>query len=71
MLLEQYEQLAARACSQTASRRESRQRLTTHALALPTTQGRRTISRMLCSLERQQQDWSADYKLFSRSQWMC
>ena len=71
MLLEQYAQLAERVFSHTGSRRESRQRLTTHALALPTTQGRRTISRMLCSLERQQQDWSADYKLFSRSPWSC
>jgi hypothetical protein len=69
MLLDQYQQLAERVFSHTGSRRESCQRLITHALALPTTHGRRTISRMLCTLERQQRDWSADYKLFSRSPW--
>lgn len=67
MLLERYEHLAERACSGTCSRRESRRRLTSHALALLPTQGRRTISRMLCTLGRQDRDWSADYKLFSRS----
>ena len=69
MLLERYEQLAERASSRTCSRRESRQRLTGHALALLPTLGRRTISRMLCTLGRQDRDWSADYKLFSRSPW--
>jgi len=31
--------------------------------------GRRTISRSICAVGRQQKDWSADYKLFSRSPW--
>jgi len=31
--------------------------------------GRRTLSRAICAVGRQQQDWSADYKIFSRSQW--
>jgi hypothetical protein len=31
--------------------------------------GRRTISRSICAVGRQHQDWSADYKLFSRSPW--
>jgi hypothetical protein len=31
--------------------------------------GRRTISRAICALGRQLQEWSADYKLFSRSPW--
>lgn len=31
--------------------------------------GRRTISRAICAVGRQHQDWSADYKIFSRSQW--
>lgn len=39
------------------------------ALALPVSCGRRTISRTICALGRQHQDWSADYKLFSRSKW--
>ena len=40
-----------------------------HSLALPCLFGRRTVSRMVCALDRQQQDWSADYKLYSRSKW--
>lgn len=31
--------------------------------------GRRTLSRSLCALGRQDQDWSADYKLHSRAHW--
>jgi hypothetical protein len=31
--------------------------------------GRRTLSRSLCALGRQHQDWSADYKLHSRANW--
>ena len=31
--------------------------------------GRRTLSRSLCALGRQHQDWSADYKLHSRADW--
>ncbi|MBI2918929.1 MAG: hypothetical protein HYY01_13180 [Chloroflexi bacterium] len=40
-----------------------------HALALPCVLGRRTISRTICALGRSDQDWSADYKMFSRSLW--
>jgi hypothetical protein len=31
--------------------------------------GRKWITRMICTANRDQQDWSADYKLFSRSPW--
>lgn len=31
--------------------------------------GRRTLSRSICAVGRQGQDWSADYKVFSRSPW--
>lgn len=40
-----------------------------HAVATPCGFGRRTISRTICTLDRHQQDWSADYKFFSRSNW--
>jgi len=33
------------------------------------TYGRRTISRIICSKNEQDKDWSADYKLFSRCEW--
>ena len=31
--------------------------------------GRHTISRMICAKNKQQQDWSADYQFFARSEW--
>ena len=40
-----------------------------HLVAGVSTMGRRTISRTIMALGRDQQDWSADYKLFSRSSW--
>jgi DDE superfamily endonuclease len=40
-----------------------------HLVAGIATMGRRTISRAIIAMGRDQQDWSADYKLFSRSQW--
>lgn len=40
-----------------------------HAVATPCGLGRRTISRTICALDRHSQDWSADYKIFSRSKW--
>lgn len=32
--------------------------------------GRHWITRILCAINQDQQDWSADYKLFSRSKWL-
>jgi hypothetical protein len=40
-----------------------------HLVGGVSTMGRRTISRTITALGRAQQDWSADYKLFSRSSW--
>jgi DDE superfamily endonuclease len=40
-----------------------------HLVAGVSTMGRRTISRTISALGRDHQDWSADYKLFSRSCW--
>jgi hypothetical protein len=40
-----------------------------HALAWPSAMGGRTISQSICMLGRSHQDWSADYKMFSRSPW--
>lgn len=51
------------------SQRRSLQRAVEQAVATPCAMGRRTITRTICALGRHQQDWSADYKLFSRSPW--
>ena len=39
------------------------------ALGVLTTLGRRTLSRLIASQGRQQQDWSADYRLHARAPW--
>jgi len=67
--------LLERVLSQTASwegafaRRESYERAVEHLLASACTMGRRTVSRSIIALGRDDQDWSADYKLYSRSLW--
>ena len=40
-----------------------------HAVGMLSSCGRRTITRTICAVGRQNQDWSADYKFFSRSPW--
>ena len=45
------------------------QRAVAHALAATCALGRRTLSRSIARLGRAQKDWSADYKIFSRSRW--
>ena len=49
--------------------RASTERAVEHLIATASTMGRRTISRAVTALGRSDQDWSADYKLFSRSRW--
>ena len=45
------------------------ERAVEHAIALSCVLGRRTISRTLGALGRTDCDWSADYRMFSRSRW--
>jgi hypothetical protein len=47
----------------------SQKRAMQHLFAGISTMGRRTISRTISALGRADKDWSADYKLFSRSKW--
>lgn len=47
----------------------SHRRAVLQALGSLTSFGRRTLSRALCALSRQQQDWSADYRLHARADW--
>ena len=51
------------------SQARTHRRAIEHAIALPCALGRRTISRTICVLGRSDRDWSADYKMFSRSRW--
>jgi hypothetical protein len=69
-------ELSARYCDLLASsfagvfaQRRTRARATELALGTVTSLGRRTISRAICARGRAERDWSADYKLYSRSPW--
>jgi hypothetical protein len=51
------------------AQKRSASRALTLALGLLLGMGRRTITRALCFYGKDQVDWSADYKIFSRSRW--
>lgn len=69
MLLKNFASLLEEGWHPVFAQKRSHHRAIEHALSLPMVLGRRTISRTICSLDRANQDWSADYKLFSRSGW--
>jgi hypothetical protein len=69
MLIKEFHSLLERGWRPAFSGTRSQKRAIQHAIALPCVFGRRTISRTLGALGRWDQDWSADYKMFSRSQW--
>ncbi len=69
MLIAQLHSLLNRGWQSVFAQERTLQRAIKHALALPCIMGRRTISRTVCALGRSAQDWSADYKMFSRSKW--
>lgn len=71
MLAAQLYSLLNRGWQSVFAQKRSLHRAIEHALALPCVMGRRTISRTLCALGRSDQDWSADYKMFSRSRWQA
>jgi hypothetical protein len=69
MLLDTFTSLLHQSLTPVFAQQRTAQRAVEHALSLPLQLGRRTISRTLGVLGRADQDWSADYKLFSRSRW--
>jgi hypothetical protein len=69
MLLETFTGLLQQSWAPVFSQQRTAERAVEHGLSLPLLLGRRTVSRTLCALGRADQDWSADYKLFSRSAW--
>jgi DDE superfamily endonuclease len=69
MLIQQFHSLLDRGWRAAFPQTRSLRRAIEHAIALPCLFGRRTVSRTICALGRSQQDWSADYKVFSRSRW--
>ena len=71
MLSEQLQTLLQRGWRLAFPTASTHRRAMQHAMALPCVLGRRTITRTLCALGRSAQDWSADYKLFSRCRWQA
>jgi hypothetical protein len=69
MLVEAYGLLLDKGWQSLFRQARTQRRALEHALALPAVLGRRTVSRTICALGRSDQDWSADYKLYSRSAW--
>lgn len=69
MLIDQMTSLLRESCAGAFSRERSRIRAMELSLGTLCALGRRTLSRSICAIGRQHQDWSADYKIFSRSQW--
>lgn len=68
-MLTHYRSLLDQGWQPVFSQPRSHQRGVEHALAWPSLLGEHTIARSLCVLGRDPHDWSADYKLYSRSRW--
>jgi hypothetical protein len=69
MLLESFIGLIEAGWFDVFAQQRSRQRALEHALGRTCAFSRRTISRTICAQGRLDRDWSAEYKLFSRSPW--
>ena len=69
MLLNHYRSLLEQGWQPVFAQPRSHQRAIEHALAWPSVLGERTIAGTVVALGRDQQDWSADYKIYSRSPW--
>jgi hypothetical protein len=69
MLSEQMLSILKDGCSEAFSQERSQFRALELSIGTLCALGRRTLSRSICAIGRQHQDWSADYKIFSRSPW--
>lgn len=69
MLIDGMGSLLQRSCGGTFVQDRTQRRASQLCVGMLCSYGRRTFSRAICAVGRQDQDWSADYKLFSRSLW--
>lgn len=69
MLLTTYSRLLDQGWKQVFPQARTLRRAIEHALVWPSAMGRRTISQIICAKGGSAEDWSADYKLYSRSRW--
>lgn len=71
MLLQQFHSLLDRGWRRAFAQARTHERAIEHAIASVCVLGRRTLSRSLGALGRSDCDWSADYRMFSRSLWQA
>ncbi len=71
MLLQQFHSLLDRGWRLAFPQARTHERAVEHAIASVCVLGRRTLSRSLAALGRSDCDWSADYRMFSRSGWQA
>jgi len=69
MLLKNFNELLQEGWKDVFAQKRTLDRAIEHAIGMICAFGRRTISRTICAIGRQHQDWSADYKIYSRSPW--
>jgi hypothetical protein len=69
MLIDRMASLLQRSCEGTFTQTRSQRRASELSVGTLCSYGRRTFSRAICAVGRQDQDWSADYNVFSRSPW--
>jgi hypothetical protein len=69
MLIDRMLSLLQRSCQGAFAQSRSQRRASELSLGTLSSYGRRTLSRAICAVGRHHQDWSADYKIFSRSPW--
>ena len=69
MLIDRMISLLQRSCEGAFAQSRTGRRASELSLGMLCSYGRRTISRAICAVGRQDQDWSADYKIYSRSPW--
>lgn len=69
MLTDRMLWLLERSCEGVFAQARSRRRASELSLGTLCSFGRRTLSRAICAVGRQDQDWSADYKVYSRGPW--
>jgi len=69
MILTRFRSLMIEGWTEVFAQKRTLARAIQQATALPLVCGRRMISRVICALGLQGRDWSAHYKLFSRSPW--
>ena len=69
MLIDRMLSLLERSCDGVFAQARSPAQGGKLSLGMLCSYGRRTVSRAICAVGRQDRDWSADYKVFSRSPW--